>query len=54
MDIKTVQGRLGHTLASTTLDIYASIMPAKDREAANIVGSILTAPAPIVGEVVNL
>jgi integrase len=54
VDIKTVQGRLGHTKAGTTLDIYASIMPAKDKEAARVVGSILAAPAPIQGEVVNL
>jgi integrase len=53
-DIKTVQGRLGHAQASTTLDFYASVMPAKDKEAASIVGKILAAPAPVCGEVVNL
>jgi integrase len=53
-DIKTVQGRLGHAQASTTLDIYASVIPAKDKEAATIVGSILAAPTPVTGEVVNL
>jgi len=40
-DIKTVQGRLGHAQASTTLDLYAGVIPAKDKEAADIVGSIL-------------
>jgi len=53
VDIKTVQGRLGHTEASTTLDIYSHIMPAKDKEAANTVGRILSAPTPTL-RVVNL
>jgi integrase len=43
VDIKTVQNRLGHTLASTTLDLYAGVIPAKDREAADIVGGLLSA-----------
>lgn len=54
VDFKTVQGRLGHTKASTTLDIYASVIPAKDKEAANAVGAILTQPVPVTGEVINL
>jgi integrase len=41
-DLKTVQTRLGHSLASTTLDLYAAIMPGKDREAAGFIGSILS------------
>ena len=41
VDIKTVQARLGHEKASTTLDIYAGVMPGKDREAAMIVGGLL-------------
>jgi integrase len=41
-DLKTVQARLGHSLASTTLDLYAAIMPGKDREAAGFIGSILS------------
>jgi integrase len=45
VDIKTVQNRLGHTLASTTLDLYAGVIPAKDREAADLIGGILTARA---------
>ena len=44
-DLKTVQGRLGHAQASTTLDIYASVIPAKDKEAASIVSSLLAEPA---------
>ena len=43
VDIKTVQNRLGHTLASTTLDLYAGVIPAKDKEAADIVGGLLAA-----------
>jgi integrase len=43
VDIKTVQARLGHTLASTTLDLYAGVIPAKDRQAADIIDTILTA-----------
>jgi integrase len=41
-DLKTVMGRLGHSLASTTLDLYASVMPGKDRDAARFIGSILS------------
>jgi len=43
VDIKTVQTRLGHEKASTTLDIYAGVMPGKDREAARVVGALLSA-----------
>jgi integrase len=54
VDIKTVQARLGHTLASTTLDLYSGVMPGKDKEAAEIVDAIMTAPAPESGKIVNL
>ena len=40
VDAKTIQGRLGHERASTTLDLYAGILPENDREAANIFGAI--------------
>lgn len=36
IDIKTVSGRLGHSRVATTADMYASVVPARDREAANI------------------
>jgi integrase len=36
VDIRTVSGRLGHARASTTLDKYAAFLPARDREAADI------------------
>lgn len=35
MDIRTVAGRLGHSRASTTLDVYASFMPHRDQEASD-------------------
>jgi integrase len=56
VDIKTVQGRLGHAKASTTLDMYAAVMPQSDREAAVLMGGILskrTEPQKLAG-VVNL
>ena len=40
-DIKTVQARLGHAKASTTLDMYAHAMPEKDKEAAQVIGDLL-------------
>jgi integrase len=42
VDIKTIQDRLGHEKASTTLDIYADMMPGKDREAAEMIGNIFS------------
>lgn len=40
--IKTVQGRLGHAKASTTLDIYGHAMPEQDRDAATLFASLLS------------
>ncbi len=54
MDIKTVQNRLGHTMASTTLDVYAGVIPGKDREAADIMGAILTTESVPETKIVNL
>lgn len=42
MDIKTVQTRLGHSSASTTLDFYAHASDEKDKEAAEIIGEIIS------------
>lgn len=39
--VRTVSGRLGHRLASTTTDIYAHWVPESDNEAADIMGRIL-------------
>lgn len=39
-NIKTVQARLGHSSASTTLDFYAHASTEKDKEAAEIISAI--------------
>lgn len=41
IDIKTVQSRLGHSRAATTLDIYACALPENDRKAANLLGGLI-------------
>jgi integrase len=41
VDIKTVQERLGHARASTTLDFYAHADEERDRQATNLFSSIL-------------
>jgi integrase len=43
VDIKTVQDRLGHAKASTTLDFYAHSDSKRDRQAAQLFGDILSA-----------
>lgn len=47
VDIKTVQTRLGHANASTTLNMYAHAVPGNDLKAAEMLGSIMgTVPFP--------
>jgi len=41
VDPRTVSGRLGHARTSTTLDIYAAFVPARDRDAADLLGRLL-------------
>ena len=41
-DYKTVQHRLGHSRASTTLDIYAHHLDHRDGEASQALDTILT------------
>jgi integrase len=41
VDPRTVAGRLGHARTSTTLDIYAAFVPARDQHAAAIIGDVL-------------
>jgi site-specific recombinase XerD len=41
-DVRTVAGRLGHAMPSTTLDVYAHVMPQRDREVALGIGAALT------------
>jgi integrase len=43
VDIKTVQDRLGHAKASTTLDFYAHSDSKRDRQAAQLFGNIIGA-----------
>lgn len=41
-DVRTVAGRLGHADASTTLKVYAHMLPERDLEAAESLGQSLT------------
>lgn len=41
VDPRTVSGRVGHARTSTTLDMYAAFVPARDRDAAEIMGRLL-------------
>lgn len=41
VDPRTVAGRAGHARTSTTLDIYAAFVPARDREAADLLGRLV-------------
>ena len=40
VDVKTVQTRLGHSTSALTLDQYAHAIPANDKAAADLMGSI--------------
>ena len=42
VDVKTVSGLLGHFSAGFTLDTYAPVTPASQRQAAQTMGSILS------------
>ena len=39
--IKVVSERLGHTTIAMTMDIYAHVLPAQDRDAAEAIGLAL-------------
>jgi integrase len=41
VDVRTVAGRLGHRNAAVTLNVYSHFLPAKDRDAAELVGQLL-------------
>ena len=41
IDLRTVANRLGHARTSTTLDIYWGFVPARDRDAADHLDSVL-------------
>jgi hypothetical protein len=42
--VKVVSERLGHTKVAMTLDVYAHVLPAMDRDAADRFGQLLAAP----------
>ena len=46
VDARTVAGRLGHANPSVTLSTYAAWVPARDRDAAGLMGSLLDPPLP--------
>jgi integrase len=39
-----VSGRLGHANAATTLNVYAHVLEASDRDAAGVIGGLLAGP----------
>jgi integrase len=41
VDLRTVAGRLGHSHASTTLNIYAAFLPDADQRAAELMALLL-------------
>jgi integrase len=41
IDVRTVAGRLGHANAATTLGVYAQFLQARDRDAAQVIGTLL-------------
>jgi integrase len=42
--IKVVSERLGHSNVAMTLDIYAHVLPAMDRQAAEVIGTLVRSP----------
>jgi integrase len=44
-DVRTVAGRLGHAHASTTLNIYAHVIEARDQQLASILGRTVLGPS---------
>jgi hypothetical protein len=42
VDVRTVAGRLGHKNPNVTLSVYAHFLPEADREAADLLGRILS------------
>jgi integrase len=44
VDVRTVAGRLGHADPSTTLRIYAAFFEQRDREAAAVLGALVSPP----------
>jgi len=53
IDIRTVANRLGHARTSTTLDVYWGWVPARDREAADHLDTLLDANAALTSSSSN-
>ena len=43
-DVRTVAGRLGHADPALTLRVYAHALEARDRELANVLGTVVLGP----------
>ena len=54
LNIKAVPSRMGHSSVEITLDLCAPAQREDDEQAAAIIGRIMTAAAPKMGQVVNL
>jgi integrase len=54
VNIKAVSQRLGHASVGITLDLYAHAQKEDDIKAASLMGAIMYAQPPVLGEVVNL
>lgn len=44
VDVRTVAGRLGHAKPATTLNVYSAWVPARDEDAAGMLGDMLRPP----------
>jgi integrase len=40
-DVRTIAGRLGNSVATTTLRVYAHMVEGRDRDAAELIGGLL-------------
>jgi hypothetical protein len=47
VDLRTVAGRLGHSTAGVTLNVYAAFVPDADHRAADVMASLLAANARV-------
>ena len=49
MPLKVIQELLGHSLMSTTADVYATVLPVLMTDAADKMDAILQGPSMLVG-----
>ncbi len=45
---------MSHAKASYTLDLYAHAIPANDRDAANIMGALTSAPVKSTADIIQI